>query len=1060
MSLRTFGARRARARRALLAVIAAMTTLITLTLAGTLVYLDLGSTAAVQSSLRERPAADRGAVVQTRLDQADPAGQDATVQQILSDSVEPAPPIWHAVVTGARELPDHGDAALVVHAEQSLAPGAQDPQDVTVVAGEWPTNAHEGALHAGAADALDLDAGEELTFVSGGQEYPVRITALWQPSDPDQARWGGQEMVQTGTDPVDPEVVGPLLVDLEVIADLDDTPFARWSLAPPADLGPDEVAQWARASAQWHPDLRETDAVVRGLTVTDGLHTALTEISETLSAVRAAALVPLVIVGLLSVVAAWQLAHLLAVLRRRETLVLVSRGADRRQVNTMVVIESVLLAIPGTGLAGAVLWAVGHGHPGFNPAMLLATCAGVAAAVAGALILVGTHATRTALSAEDASGRAGAALTSAGLVMTIAAAAFTLWRLRRAGGPLLPGTVHTDPLAVAGTGLGLLAGAVLAIALATPLSRIAALLAARRRGFSPVTESRQVSRRIALNAVPVMLLVLATATTTLAAAYSGTWTALRASSAQVSTGADVRVPMGPVIVGANSRDVAGFGALDGVQAAAGVLHATIRLDGQDGQLTATPAHGWEVSSAPDDVLEPITSAPLAADGALTGPDLPAGTDTLEVTLQASAWTEGGGESPGREVLIRAWLWDGDELVVRDVGSLSPVAGLDYEFDWSAGEDNPEVIEIEPPGRGDPVSADLSVELPAGQWQLVGLDVDLELTEFNPIDYEVQVTSIMADGVEVVDDLDEWAPVELEPRNPADEVTVTEPMALQASVQLHPSPEFTAGSALIRMLPPEPTDGFVPVLTTPVWSEQILDTGTTVQVGAVHLPVRSMDTLPVVPGNPATHAVVADLPTLLDALLRHGRTAPATNEVWMSAASEADIDTAAAAAVDHVGPHRQVQVAADGSPDPLSLPALVVFWAAALSAVLLALPGVVAVALAHLSRRRGEVVVLRAVGTGSSQQGASRRREFLGVGSWGLLAGVAAGAGLAALVVVDLVRSTTPGVSPAVPVSVTYDLIGGVIGIGAIAAAVLLTAWWYGRRVRAQALDTAWREETR
>src|SRR5699024_887266 len=139
-------------------------------------------------------------------------------------------------------------------------------------------------------------------------------------------------------------------------------------------------------------------------------------------------------------------------------------------------------------------------------------------------------------------------------------------------------------------------------------------------------------------------------------------------------------------------------------------------------------------------------------------------------------------------------------------------------------------------------------------------------------YDVEVTALTAGGTDLLADTDDWEPVPLDPRNPADDVTRTGPMSVQAGVSLHT--EMTGGSAMIRMLPPEPTEGAVPVLSTPVWEQEVLDTGTTVQVGAVHLPVVSVGTVPVVPGNPHTHALVADLPTVLDALLRHGRSVPA------------------------------------------------------------------------------------------------------------------------------------------------------------------------------------------
>lgn len=1071
MTLTVFALRRAYIQRALLTVIVAMTALITFTLAGTLVYLDIGSTAAVHQSLAERPGNERTAVAQTRLDQSDPHTQDTIGQQELTGALDPAPTIWPAMVSGPRELVEHDDAELVLRSEPDLAPGAEvgGTGAVTVVDGQWPADDDEGALHSQAAEALGLTAGDEVSFTSGSTEYQVLITALWEPVDSDDSRWAGEEMITTGTDPIDAGVYGPLLIGTDIMVDLADTPFVRWTIAPPPDLSPDELTAWVGASASWEQGLGDSDVAIRGMNVTPDLNETLSQIAEALSAVRAAALAPLVIVGLLSMVAAWQLAHLLAELRRRETLVLVSRGARNRQVNAMVLVESLLLAVPGAGIAAVALWVIGRGQLGFDPTAVGATAAGVAVVVALTLTAVGRHATRHALTAEDASGRGGVAMTSGALLLTVAAAAFTLWRHYEAGGPLAPGTDQPDPLAVSGPGLGLLAAGILAIAVAGPLSRAVATLAARFRGFSPATEVRQASRSITLNAVPVMLLVLASATTILAAAYTGTWTELRSTSAQVSNGADVRVPMGQVGVGSNHRNIADYAGLDGVEASTGVMHSSLRLDSQEGRLTAPPAQHWEVSSAPADVLDPLISADLAPGEALAGPELPAAAESLQFEVWATAWTDAVDDRTTREVEIRTWLWNGQELVVRDAGTLDPVATQGMVVDWSGGGDEPEVTIVDPAARGEPVDAELTVDLPEGIWTLAAVDLGFQLNGEHhdvPIDYEVQVTSLSAAGAQLSEELDvleglaDFGEVQLEPSNPDDEITIDEPLSLQASLSLHPGEGVTAGTGLIRVLPEAPTDGPVPVLTTPVWGDEILDTGTTVQVGAVHVPVQSLGTVPVVPGNPDTHAVVADLPTLLDALLRNGRTAPATNEVWMAVADAAEPENVAAAAGDLAGPRLEVQVASDGAPDVLSLPALVVFWAAALCAILLALPGVIAVAMTQLARRRGEVVVWRAVGVGSVQQARSRRRELQGVAGWAVLAGLGAGVGLAALVAPDLVRATTPGISPAVPAALTFETTRGLIGVGVIVVAVLATTWWYGRRVRAQALDTTWREEVR
>src|SRR5690606_10159340 len=104
--------------------------------------------------------------------------------------------------------------------------------------------------------------------------------------------------------------------------------------------------------------------------------------------------------------------------------------------------------------------------------------------------------------------------------------------------------------------------------------------------------------------------------------------------------------------------------------------------------------------------------------------------------------------------------------------------------------------------------------------------------------------------------------------------------------------------------------------------------------------------------------------------------------------------------------------------------------------------------------------LRAVGVGAAQQGRSRTRELLGLELGAVLAGVLAGWLLSRIIMVPLIRSTAPQVSPAVPLGLTYDWLPGIAMVAVIALVVATVALWYGARVRSQARDTTWREEIR
>ncbi|MFB9749280.1 hypothetical protein ACFFN3_18500, partial [Leifsonia shinshuensis] len=111
-------------------------------------------------------------------------------------------------------------------------------------------------------------------------------------------------------------------------------------------------------------------------------------------------------------------------------------------------------------------------------------------------------------------------------------------------------------------------------------------------------------------------------------------------------------------------------------------------------------------------------------------------------------------------------------------------------------------------------------------------------------------------------------------------------------------------------------------------------------------------------------------------------------------------------------------------------------------------------------RRGEVVVLRAVGLSGRQQAWARRLEVIGVacaaGVFGDLGGI---------VVVSIVGNTLARLSvvtaPAtLSVQGRVDPLGMAVGAVALAAALAVAVWGYGVAVRRQAADTAYREETR
>lgn len=1036
MNLATLAFHRARARAGVLGVIAAVTMLATVALSGALAYLTVESTDAVRESLADRPADERLLSYQTRLHTDDPAAQDDAAREVMEPSVAPAPVVRTAIITAPLDLHGSDEERLTLRAE---LPGTGDSpqQHVEVLAGTWPEADGEAALDSVTASMLDLGVGD--TVQLGPDSHAVTVTALWQPSDAQHPFWSGGPILGGGAESGAAEAYGPLFVTFETLTSLNSDPFIRWVVSTPEQFGPDDVLPWATASAGWQDALDDAGVSLRGLTAHGTLPESLTEVDSALAAVSSASLIPLVIISILAVVATWQLAYLLSVLRRRESVVLASRGSSRRALVAMVIAESLVVIAPAVCVVAVGLWLIGRPRDGFDGTQLALSAAGVGLALLAVLIAVGVAAVRDPLRAEDASGRSAAPIAAGAVVLSVAAAAFTMWRLRLNAGPLLGGTGSPDPFAIAAPGIALLSAAVIAIAVATPATRLAERVAARGRGFSPVSEVRQVSRQISINAVPVMLIVLATATSVLAASYAGTWHSLRAMSAQVEGGADVRAVLGTARIGPEPRNIRAYGEIDGVHGATGVVQAPVAIDGESGLVTAATAQAWQLSPAPADVLDPISSAPLATDGALEGPELPDGTQVLAIELEAASELDDG--PPEQDIAVRAWLWNGQELSSADAGIVTTVGGIDDDG-------------ASPAGHGQAVAAELPIELTGGSWRLVGLELELPLYQGSESRYHVEFTSISADGEELSDHFAGWQAVQLPPTAAGDVVESDGTLGVQVQAD---SPAGSVSDAVVRLMPPGPGPGSIPAVTTPGWSDVVLPGGTAARFGTTTVTLASVGTVPVIPGNSAAAAAVVDLPTLYDALLRSSRGQPAATEVWMSST---DAEATAAGAQPLAGERASVQVTADAAPDTLSRPALVVFWAAAGCAILLTLPGIVAVAIAQLSRRRGEVVALRAVGAGARQQSRSRRRELIGICTGAAVAGVLAGAVVCVLVIVDLVRSTTPATLEAVPLATTVSWGGAAVALVALTGAGAAICTWYGARVREQVLDTAWRSEVR
>ena len=944
---------------------------------------------------------------------------------------------------------------------------------VTLVDGAWPVGVDEAAVQADAAQAAGLTVGDTVRLGVDPDEStaagtPVTIAATWRVTDPDDAVWLGDPLVLTGSDGAYP---GPFVVSQEVIAGLDTDPFARWTVVPDgAALTPAELPALAALTGEADRILGEdTDIAPRGLTIAGTLDVTAADLGAALRAADAVALVPLCLLALVGLVALVQMARLLAATREGEVALLVSRGAAPGTVTVAALVEGALLALTAAAAGGAAAWTALRIVARADAGAAVSAVTPMAVALAVAVVSTATLVVVAALQAQaavrrqvtDRSGRVRQAAALGTVVLTVAAAAVSATQLLRYGSPLLttPDGLRTDPTAAVAPALALAALAVAAMAVLGPATRLWAGLAGRSRGVVGPLAARQVARRIVVYVVPVVLLVLAGGAATLAGGYTGTAERLRADVDVLANGADVRVTApesgqldpAPYLPG-------GSGPGSVAVAAAPALSGTGYSDGRPVTMLALPAAAVpEVMRAPGDLLDVGQLADdLASDAFAAAPALPDGARDVSLTVS-------GRIRQTVEMLLPAGTpaheLDVSLVLAAPDGTLATVGlGQVTEGDGSGntlGEDT--------------TTHELTGEVPAppeGQsWRVAALDVDTN-PGWSMAEVTLSVQGLTAGGEPV--EQPEWT--RSETLDGPDGLELTEG---EAEFTMPLGDGATGASRLRLLTSPDPAP--VPLLASSslVSALDIAPDDTfELTLGGTRLPVVAVASSGTVPGALEPYAVLLDRGALAAALVREVSDPVLTSEVWLAAGppgatappgAVARLAREATAAAEATGESSREQPTVTtpgyGSTDT-AVPVRVSFWLAAAGATVLALAGVLAVAVATLRERRGEVVVLRAVGLGPVAQARARAAELIAVGVVALAVGAVAGWGVARLAVGGLAAATLTGIDAAPPALFVLETGGTGLVLAAAVAGLVLVAIGVGGRVAAQARDTTYREEVR
>ena len=230
--------------------------------------------------------------------------------------------------------------------------------------------------------------------------------------------------------------------------------------------------------------------------------------------------------------------------RRSEIALMRSRGASGMHLVAMALIEVAFLAVPAAALAPVL--ALGVVAPARDrradcrsradraPRRSARTrsswqpSAGVACMLA--LTLPTLFVSASPAGARAATGRQARTTLAQRLgldLALVAVAAVALWQLRLYGAPLtrnVRGTLGLDPLLVAAPAIGLVGGAVLALRVVPRIAELAEQFLVRGRGLVGSLGGRQLARRPLRYTRSALLLMLAAALGTLAAAHAATWT--------------------------------------------------------------------------------------------------------------------------------------------------------------------------------------------------------------------------------------------------------------------------------------------------------------------------------------------------------------------------------------------------------------------------------------------------------------------------------------------------------------------------------------------------------
>jgi FtsX-like permease family protein len=432
-----------------------------------------------------------------------------------------------------------------------------------LVSGTWPTAPVRGqpipaALPATAAALLHLAPGDTARFSDTLKNTSVEftITGLYRPDNPASPYWQLDTYVGLSgvTTSEGFSTYGPLTVQPSAFAANGPLGVSSgsWLAEPDATRIPAGQFSSIAGNIEALTNALLSPSSLPALTVTTTLPTTLSDLAAALDVARSLLDICAILLAMLAAATLLAVSRLLAGQREGETAMLIARGATLGQLVRLACVEAVPLCLlpAAAGAAAGIFLAGGLVRTGSRPASGTLTSALLAAIVVGVgaliIMLMPTLNKVTPGTTRARRGRQAviAGVSRAGIdVALIVLAVLSCWQLRHysAVSAGLNGSFAVDPVIVLAPALALAAATVPALRLLPAIGRATDRLAARGRRLTGALANWQISRQPLRQGGIALLIVLASATATLAFTQRASWVRSDQDQAAFQAGANVQV---------------------------------------------------------------------------------------------------------------------------------------------------------------------------------------------------------------------------------------------------------------------------------------------------------------------------------------------------------------------------------------------------------------------------------------------------------------------------------------------------------------------------------------